>query len=496
MTGWSGGYVADVEYISGFYRQQGPAHMALAALLGGVDARLPKGDDAAHYMELGCGRGMNAILVAASNPGWRVTAVDYNPAHIAHGTALAHEAGLTNIDFLEADFSHLADHPPELPVDLVSMHGVWSWVSASVRAAIVRLLGRVVAPGGLVHLSYNALPAWQGGLGLQRLVYEAGRRAAGRSDKQALAGLAFATDLHKAAAYNLATDMAGGLLPRMTEAPVHYLAHEYMNADWSPCFHADVAAALSEAKLDWAGSANLLESFPDLMMTPAQRAQLERFDDPIFRELVKDCCLSRQLRHDVFVRGARRLTADERDRHLMDLTLGLSLPAGLFDYTVDVPAGQAEMGPAFRPMVAVLQDGPAAIRRVLAGVAGESNPAEVAAVLVATNQGFILPNPGAARAPGADRLNRVLGRKVTTLAGPEPSGGVACAALGTGLPAGRLLQFMVARLLEGEDTGSLDRWHGTLAATLPDELHDGLRALMHKIVEEQLPILRTVGVVG
>ncbi len=55
-------------------------------------------------------------------------------------------------------------------------------------------------------------------------------------------------------------------MDRLAEAAPGYLAHEYMNAHWSPCFHADVAAALADAKLDWAGSANLLESFPDLMM--------------------------------------------------------------------------------------------------------------------------------------------------------------------------------------------------------------------------------------
>ena len=45
-----------------------------------------------------------------------------------------------------------------------------------------------------------------------------------------------------------------------------------MNAHWSPCFHADVAAALTGAKLGWVASADLAENFPELTLTEPQRA--------------------------------------------------------------------------------------------------------------------------------------------------------------------------------------------------------------------------------
>ena len=142
--------------------------------------------------------GIGALVTAASNPGWQVTAIDYNPAHIAIGAGLARAARLDNIRFIEADLAQLAtsaqaDAIPQ--ADFVSMHGLWSWVSNEVRAGIVRLLAAKTRPGGMVHLSYNALPAWQGALGMQRLIYETGIRAGGRSDMQAQAGLALARDL-------------------------------------------------------------------------------------------------------------------------------------------------------------------------------------------------------------------------------------------------------------------------------------------------------------
>ena len=72
---------------------------------------------------------------------------------------------------------------------------MWSWVSNDVRAGIVRLLAAKTRAGGMVHVSYNSLPAWQGAIGMQRLIYEAGLRAAGRSDLQAQAGLALAREI-------------------------------------------------------------------------------------------------------------------------------------------------------------------------------------------------------------------------------------------------------------------------------------------------------------
>ena len=41
MSGWGGGYVTDVAYMTGYYRQQSPAIMALACLLGGVASPMP-----------------------------------------------------------------------------------------------------------------------------------------------------------------------------------------------------------------------------------------------------------------------------------------------------------------------------------------------------------------------------------------------------------------------------------------------------------------------
>ena len=219
MSGWGSGYVTDITYMTGYYRQQSPSVMALACLLGGVASPMPGRDDPVSYLELGCGQGFGALILAASNPHWTVTAIDFNPAHVAAARAWAAQAGIENVSFLEADLSTLAEDPASAQVpeaDFVSMHGVWSWVPPAVQAGIVRLLRAKVKPGGAVHVSYNSLPAWGSALGMQRVVRECGRRLGTRSDRQAEEGLKLVQELRAADALQLKrSPLAMSLIERM-----------------------------------------------------------------------------------------------------------------------------------------------------------------------------------------------------------------------------------------------------------------------------------------
>lgn len=496
MTSWAGGYVSDIEYPGAFYPQQSLPSMALACLLACVDGRLPGGTDTAHYLELGCGNGLNAVLTAASNPGWQVTAVDYNPAHVAHGRALARDAGVGNVRFLEADLATLANGPHGIaPADVVTLHGVWSWVAPAVRAGIVRLLAAVVAPGGLAHVSYNALPGWQGALALQRVVREAGLRAGGRSSAQAAAGLEFARALQGAGASHLSSAMAGHVLRNTADQPPAYLAHEYMNAHWSPCFHADVAQALGEAKLDWVAPSSLLELIPQLMLTEAQLALLNQYDDPLMRELVKDTCLPRPFRHDVFVRGARRISADARDAALSGMVLMLNVPAEQFKYAVTSEIGEAELGPEYRDVVARLAAGPAPVGE-LAALTPAPKPAELCGILVGSGQAVPVLRPGAGQSPAAERLNRLLGGRVRTVAHADRNGGLASVSLGTALVASHITRFIYARLAEGEDERRLDDWFRRLTNEVAGLDGGKLRALLAESVPQQRVMLRHAGILA
>lgn len=496
---WTSGYVADIAYLEGFYVQQSPARMALACLLGNVVADLPEPDDEASYLELGCGCGIGALVTAAANPAWQVTAIDYNPAHIAIGTSLARAARLDNIRFMEADLAGLAttaEAEAIPPADFVTMHGLWSWVSRDVRAGIVRLLATKTRPGGMVHLSYNALPAWQGALGMQRLIYETGLRSGGRSDMQAQAGLQLARDLKEVESkYLTESSLTRDLLERTATMSAEYLSHEYMSAHWAPAFHADVVAALAEAKLDWVSSVNPMENFPELMMTPEQRNVMNRYKDPLLRELIKDMCLPRHLRHDVFVRGARRIHNEARDAALSRLTVVPIVSPGELQTKIGVPAGVAEVGGRLNDMMAAAMRGPATIGDLMALGDEKSNPAELVSILVGSHQCQIATRSNGEQPDSANRLNRVMGSRVQSIVEGRTSGGLASSRLGTGLTAPPLLQFITARLLDGEREDNADAWIKALSADVVPEKHDKVREVVHTAIEQRLPILRQLRIV-
>ena len=495
MSSWNDGYVVDIAYLSGWYRQQSPAMLALACLMNGAEVAMPAGDDPVHVLELGCGQGYGALLLAASNPTWRITAVDFNPAHIAAARVWAAEARLDNIVFLEADLATLAEDAAakDIPqADFVTLHGVWTWVSQAVRDGIVRLLRDKVRAGGVVHVSYNVLPAWGAHLGMQRLIHDSGRALAGRSDRQVQEGMAVARSLLSGGALHLSQPASTALfLEQLSQLPVNYLAHELMNGHWNPCFMSEVASAFAEAKLEWVGSSNLVENFPGLTLTDPQLAVQQRFEDPLLRELIKDMCIDRALRHDVFVRGVRRLTPTQRDVSLMGLSIGLSIAPESLPLEASIPAGKVELSQAFyRPVADAMADGPKRVADLLGleQVQGrKDNPAELLGILVGL--GFAEPavRPTAGPGTAAMRFNQVVLNRLLRTENVDRPAGAASLRMGAGMTV-TLLELLVADQVRQGNTDTAQ-----LAATmrLPPERFDSIDAAKHA----RLPVLRAAGVV-
>ncbi|MBV8869164.1 MAG: methyltransferase regulatory domain-containing protein [Acetobacteraceae bacterium] len=500
MSGWGAGYVTDVAYMPGYYRQQSPLHLHLACLLGSVAGLDARPDAPLTYVELGSGLGFGALALAASNPAWRVIGIDFAPAHVAAARALASAAGIANATFLEADLATLAASPlgAALPeADVVSLHGVWSWVPPLVREGIVALLREKLRPGGVAHVSYNVLPAWQSALGLQRLLREAGRTVAARSDRQARTGLAAVRALAEAEATHLTPVFARAMLARLEQVPDSYLAHEYMNDGWSANFHADVARALAGAKLDYVASAQLVENFPELALTEAQRAVMGRFEEPLARELVKDMCLDRALRHDVFVRGARRLDRAARDAALGEVTLALTRAPDAFVYEADVPAGQAALAPDFYgPIVAELARGPRRVRDLLElpAVAGSrDNPAELIGLLVGTDQAIPVAGPPS-QAEAAGRFNAAVLRTLARPADLGASFAMATGGVGSPMPATVLDAYLCAALNASEPFEAR-RLAIALVQGKPQDEAERLRQFIERRIGERAPAWRVLGVI-
>ena len=496
---WGGGYVTDVAYLPGYYPHQSPLHLHLACLLGGVTGLPITRESSVSYLELGCGCGFGALALAASNPNWEVTGIDFSPAHIAAARELAEEAGIANARFIEGDLADLADNDragvlPE--ADVITLHGLWSWVGDPVRAGIVRLLDRKLRPGGIAYVSYNALPGWQQAIGMQRLVREAGQRGATRSDRQVEAGIETVRALVEADAQQLsAFPLVRTLLDVVDRGQLSYLAHEYMNEAWRPCFHADVVRDMAAAKLDWVASAELLENFSPLMLGEQARAVMARFEDPVMRELIKDLCASRCLRRDVFVRGARRLSPAERDEALGDVMLALVRSEAQFTWEMDVPAGRAAIERGFfGPVVAALAEGPRRVRDLLAlpELPRRDNPGELIGVLVGTNQA--MPVLARAREPDAivRRFNSAAARHFVR---PDNlNTGMALASSGTGAPLpAPMLDLFVATQLQEHEQPDPSGWASTLGSGQSTAEQQRLAAFIERLIAERMRLWRQLG---
>jgi len=498
-TGWGDGYVTDIAYLPGYYQHQSPLHLHLACLLGGVTGLDITPERSISYLELGCGCGFGALALAASNPGWQVTGIDFSPAHIAAARELAAEAGIANARFIEADLtdfaeSHRANALPE--ADVVTLHGLWSWVSDPVRGGIVRLIDRKLRPGGIAYVSYNALPGWQQAIGMQRLLHEVGRRSATRSDRQVEAGIEVVRALIEAGAYQLSDNpLVQTLLGYADRGQISYLAHEYMNAHWRPCFHADVVRDLAAAKLNWVASAQLLENFSPLMYGDQARAVMARFEDPVMRELVKDMCAVRCFRRDVFVRGACRLSATERDAALGEVTLALLRPSNQFAWEMEVPAGHAAIERGFfGPIVAALSEGPRRVSELLAlpDLPRRDNPGELVGILVGTDQAFSLT--AQAREPDAivRRFNQAAARRFVRPDNLNTGMGLATSGTGAPLPCPMLDLFVGARMQERERPDP-EGWAKLLGSDQAESEQQRLAAFIERLIAERGPLWRQLG---
>ncbi len=482
---WGGGYVTDVAYTAGYYPFQSPWHLRTACLLRSVQP--PEVGPDLSYIELGCGRGYGALILAASNPGWQVTGVDFHPAHVAEARRLAVAAGVRNATFLEADLADPATVGLLPEADIVSLHGVWSWVPLPVRQGITAILKARLRSGGLAQVSYNSLPGWQGALGMQRVVREAGLRAGGRSDAQGSAGMQAVRDLAAAeAGYLRESRVVRNTLEHLDRFPAEYIAHEYMNAAWSPCFHMDLCSDLAPARLDWAASAQVLDSFPELSLTEAQRAVVNRYDETAMRELMRDMCQERSLRNDVFVRGLTRLGSTGRDALLRDVVLAPTRPRDEFRFSVTVPAGEAGLEPAFYgPVADRLAMGPCSVGALLdlPALAGRrrDNPAELVGMLIGSQQAIAVA-PGGVTGPGqsAHALNHAIAARLESEGALNARVALASPFLGTGWPCSVPELAVWHRLVEG---GAIDP--AALAAELMAHGSEDARAKLAELLGKQ-----------
>lgn len=412
---WMDGYVADVAYTLGYYRELAPSFLHFACAVNGVAA--PQPEQNLRYCELGCGRGYGTLLLAAANPNSHFVGIDFNPAHIAEARRLAEQAKIANITFLEMSFGDAAKSArPELAeFDIVALHGVYTWVMPEVRRQILDFVREKLVSGGLVYVSYNCMPGWAPVGPMQRLFKEVDDR----STRQSIAVIDEGMELLKKLVQHSSAFIAHNptlktRIEKMGSQDKAYLAHEFLNGGWQPIYVTDAMADFAHAKTTYAGSASIAENRNDLCVQRDLIPLVQGAPDAAMRELLKDYAINKQFRRDIYVKGPQQLTAREQRRLLGELMFAPAQMTDAVPEKLQLPIGE------FKPkdgLLAALLGGvgkaPAKGDAVIAsGIkAGLKEPDALLYLLLLVNAGVLLPARAdfakVDRAP-AQRLNRAI----------------------------------------------------------------------------------------
>ncbi|WP_048862572.1 class I SAM-dependent methyltransferase, partial [Acidisphaera rubrifaciens] len=450
MSDWNHGYVTDLGYTTNIYREFTPAWLAFAALL--LGQRPPDLARPVRMAELGCGYGLTLAVAAANAPDSAFFGYDFNPAHVEAARLFADAAGLANLHVEERAIADLA--APDgagADLDIIALHGVWSWVDDTVRADIVRFITSRLRPGGLVFVSYNVLTGFADMLPVRTLM----RQVAAREARSDLAVAAVRPALERlragAQAYFAAHPALEQRLAGLASMDARYLAHEYLNADWAPTMFADVAAAMAGARCQYVGSATLPDNVDATSAPPTMVPLLAEQRDVVLRETLRDFGCGQSFRRDIYRRGHAPLPPAEH-RALLDavhfVDLGRHREA---EVKVACSIGQLSGRPEiYDPLLDRLAAGPLSVAeaREMSPFAGRPIQELVQALLMVTAAGYAHPVAAGAGSPAARaagrranaeiaRLNR-LGGAIPHLVAPA-SGASVLADLAETLAVGALL---------------------------------------------------------
>jgi len=419
------GYVTDTTYADTFFRELSPAWLNYVATLNGA---APRPLDAPFsYLELGCGFGTSSVTNAGAYPQASFHAVDLNAAHIETGRAYAHRLGIGNVQWHARSFDdRLASDLPQF--DFIVLHGVYSWVDAPARAVIRRIIARLLLPGGLLYVSYNALPGWSHELPLRKLLIELADGRDGTAAERSEGAAAVMNRLSAAGLrYFTANPAAKPAADAYARGEGRYLAHEFMNEAWEPFYAVDVADEFESIGLHAVGSATLANNHLPLIVDAAAAEAIAALPTVRQQQLAIDFAINQRFRRDVFMR------ADDSPpdvRRLDEAVVGCVGSTGEIAITMRVPRGEIRFAEPFvQDVRALMADGSCTIGEAVGFLSqgGQDTSGVLRNVLFLIAAGALVPFAFPHRVPAGAQSRLVTGvvhRALTEAADSERGRGV------------------------------------------------------------------------
>ena len=351
---WTSGYVTDVNYTYGYYRELNPFFANLLLTFSGYQA--PSFSTAC---ELGFGQGVSLNVHNASSPiNWYGT--DFNPSQSAFAMQLNDRISGGAL-IADDDFEKFCSRDDLPQFDYIGMHGIWSWVSDTNREILVDFIGRKLKVGGVLYLSYNTSAGWSPMLPIRELLVEYSKKMSGPgggSISRINDSLNFARKFQKADPLFIKSNPS--IVNRMEQIykqDRQYVAHEYFNDEWSPMSFLQIQKQLLNSKVTYATSADPLQSISHLNVSNEQLEILKEIPDPGLKQCLIDLFTNQTFRKDYWIKGPQMLTPTQRHNKLRDHRVALIKNIADIEYKVKGPRGDAILKEdQYRPLIMALSD--------------------------------------------------------------------------------------------------------------------------------------------
>lgn len=276
-----------------------PAHLAAIAQIFGLAAPPVA---TARVLEIGCGGGGNLIPVAAAFPEARCVGIDLSPLQIGQARDRAEAAGLRNIVFREGSVTDIDAGWGTF--DYIICHGVYSWVPAEVRRAILRIAAERLAEQGAAVISYNVLPGWH----LRRVARDAMLAHAAQFEEpaeklaQARAFLEFLKDrAPQQSPYGQVLRREAAILAMHSD---DYVLHEFLEAENSPCTVSEFVQEAETAGLGYLGDSAIHTMFPESQGAETAMQLRQLATSPVQLEQYIDLVIGRTFRQSILMKPA------------------------------------------------------------------------------------------------------------------------------------------------------------------------------------------------
>jgi methyltransferase-like protein/2-polyprenyl-3-methyl-5-hydroxy-6-metoxy-1,4-benzoquinol methylase len=259
---------------------------------------------AARVLELGCASGGNLIPLAARHSNAYFLGVDFSGRQIEEGARRIAGLRLANVRLRQQSLTDL--RPEDGTFDYIICHGVYSWVPAPVRDAILRIAHENLAPTGVAFISYNVLPGWRVRQTLRDAI-----AIHGASHESLHARVVQARELIAFLEQYTPSESVWGRICRDEAAKLKglndsYIAHEYLEDCNEPCSFTEFMENAVSHRLAYLGEAELPSMLPE-NWNPSAAPFLRALpgDQQIHLEQHIDICTSRTFRQTLLVHRER-----------------------------------------------------------------------------------------------------------------------------------------------------------------------------------------------